>query len=163
MSSRQCQICILILCAFTFPIRAAHFKLSTFQKVRDFFGDVTGKCVDVSDKKIVESAPFDQTMSACAQNFKCVLSPHYADCVSNCLMDKSGLSKSCAQCYGADAGCSKSHCAQKCAMYGPDSTQCRQCSADFCEADLEKCTGLTNGTSTKFDDILDSLFELFRA
>jgi len=71
---------------------------------------------------------------------KCALNPSIGSCVTSCVISATGVSEECGDCFGADAECTKKHCALKC--LDPTSSHCVACSTQYCGAAMKDCSGL---------------------
>jgi hypothetical protein len=62
------------------------------------------------------------------------------ECSGEC-MAKTGLSAGCGGCFSQTLGCMFDNCIAQCAT-APDSAECGDCRAEFCNADFETCSGI---------------------
>eukprot|EP00727_Mastigamoeba_balamuthi_P012951 m51a1_g8279 hypothetical protein (122) ;mRNA; f:97157-97603 len=63
------------------------------------------------------------------------------DCVTNCVVRTTGLSASCALCFGTDAQCMARYCITKCAT-SPSSQACLDCHTAKCYPAMLTCTNV---------------------
>lgn len=107
-------------------------------------------CLNPADKALIdaqgeEGAAFQKCGKACG--FKA----DFEGCYNKCLEgDALGLSVPCAECWGAEATCSKGHCLSPC-MVNAGSAACKKCSADYCGDDLFECSGIHIGGGSYMD------------
>ena len=100
-----------------------------------------GACINASDSAVLgqySDAQFTDLSTDCGVD--CAFNSNAEKCISECYQDI-GLSKGCADCYGAVGACAKSNCAFKC--FDPSSQGCLDCVKDAgCEDNLATCTGI---------------------
>jgi len=96
-------------------------------------------CNNPSDlSKVGDRAKTTATTAQCGK--QCALNPSIGTCVSSCVESATGVSSACGACFGADAECTKKHCALKC--IDPTSSRCIACSTQYCGASMKDCSGL---------------------
>ena len=98
------------------------------------FAAAAGACTS-ADISLLVKADFAGDMKACGK--KCWGG---SSCVSKCMSDKEGISSACANCFGAEAQCTRDHCMAKCS-FSPDSDACKQCAIKNCQSAETTCSG----------------------
>eukprot|EP00727_Mastigamoeba_balamuthi_P012950 m51a1_g8278 hypothetical protein (122) ;mRNA; f:95827-96311 len=95
-------------------------------------------CNNDADKNVfaAKSTTFHATLQQCS-----VTCWGAKDCVSNCVIRTTGLTPSCADCFGDDAQCMARYCITQCA-FAPSSQKCLDCHAKKCQAAMITCTGV---------------------
>ena len=99
-----------------------------------FAATTAGACTS-ADISLLVKADFAGDMKACGK--KCWGG---SSCVSKCMSDKEGISAACANCFGAEAQCTRDHCMTKCS-FSPDSDACKQCAIKNCQSAETTCSG----------------------
>lgn len=106
-----------------------------------------------------EDAPPEAGDGACNNNAdlaiiadQTALSSSVADCAKktmgaapatkDCIVQKTGLSDGCAQCFADSASCIIKNCAAQC-MLDPNSPTCVDCRASKCDPAFEVCSGVS--------------------
>jgi hypothetical protein len=102
----------------------------------------TGACTNSSDMAIIENPDIDVQGQTTTCGMGCLSDPDRRTCTVNCVVDATGLSAACADCYAGMAACAMEHCIAQCAA-NPDSPGCRSCLEDAgCVDDFLTCSGL---------------------
>jgi hypothetical protein len=92
-------------------------------------------CLDPADQAIL-AAGLGMTPTNCG--FNCYTAST-ADCAIACVQNQTGLSASCSICWGGIIHCGTSKCLAQC--LAPDSQDCRDCTAQFCQPAFAACAG----------------------
>jgi len=97
-----------------------------------------GACADPDDRAwlAMNHRGLADTSKDCA--FACLTDD--AACAARCMREETGLSPSCADCFGAFIDCTTSSCALRC--IAPSSDMCASCQARHCEPTFERCAGI---------------------
>eukprot|EP00727_Mastigamoeba_balamuthi_P010172 m51a1_g5778 hypothetical protein (122) ;mRNA; r:1257561-1258011 len=92
-------------------------------------------CNNAADRNVfaTQSATFHATLQQCS-----ISCWGASDCVTNCMIRTTGLSASCAACFGADAQCMARYCITQCAS-APTSQACLDCHTARCLPGLLNC------------------------
>lgn len=94
----------------------------------------SGACT-TADISLLVKADFAGDMKTCGK--KCWGG---SSCVSKCMSDKEKISLACANCFGAEAQCTRDHCMTSCS-FSPDSSACKQCAIKNCQNAETTCSG----------------------
>ena len=97
----------------------------------------SGACTNAADQAVMDAVDVTGLAQACGLN--CL--GQTQDCAINCVVDDTGLSEACAQCYSEIITCSVVNCLNEC-VSDPASEVCADCQAVFCTEDFYACTGL---------------------
>jgi hypothetical protein len=77
---------------------------------------------------------FEDAMTKCGKSYR-----GNKDCVSKCIQERIGYSKTCSGCFGNLAQCTKDNCWSSC-MWG-NTKACRTCTKENCVPKFEACSG----------------------
>ena len=97
----------------------------------------SGACTNAADQAVMDAVDVTGLAQACGLN--CL--GQTQDCAINCVVDDTGLSEACAQCYSEIITCSVINCLNEC-VSDPASEVCTECQGEFCTEDFYACTGL---------------------
>eukprot|EP00727_Mastigamoeba_balamuthi_P012948 m51a1_g8276 hypothetical protein (122) ;mRNA; f:78623-79055 len=102
-------------------------------------------CNNAADRAVFDSqrTTFHATMQQCS-----VSCWGAKDCVSNCMIRATGLSPSCAECFGADAACMGRYCIKEC-VASPTGPKCIDCHTKKCEPAMLECAKVPEGVVPK--------------
>jgi hypothetical protein len=98
-------------------------------------GDGGGACLNAADEAATMSASFANAPRDCG--IMCFTSAD-PNCARDC-MQKTGLSRDCAVCWGDTVNCGAKNCLAQC--LDPTNPECRPCSAKFCDPAFHACSG----------------------
>ena len=96
-------------------------------------------CMNAADLAIVTSR--DVTGEAQDCGLGCLGSDDPQQCSAECVVDATGLSASCAGCYGSTVFCTIENCLAACAV-DPSSAACLDCQEENCLAAFNVCAGV---------------------
>ena len=96
-------------------------------------------CMNAADLAIVTSR--DVTGEAQDCGLGCLGSDDPQQCSAECVVDATGLSASCAGCYGSTVFCTIENCLAACAV-DPSSAACLGCQEENCLAAFNDCAGV---------------------
>ena len=100
--------------------------------------DETGACTNPGDSAILEAGNLAPVAYGCATD--CAEQPE--SCLTDCLVQKTGVSAACAQCYSDTFDCLVANCLPEC-VQNPAALKCLNCLKEKgCTAALESCTGV---------------------
>jgi len=108
---------------------------------------LSGECTNPTDDAVHMS--FDLLSEATTCTIPCLGSPTRPQCIADCLVSATGLTGSCALCYGQSAECGILNCAAQCAA-DPSGQPCLDCIDANCTAAFDVCSGL--GTPASCSD-----------
>ena len=98
----------------------------------------SGACTNPADLAALQSADIATTISDCAMS--CIMGGGDT-CAKDCVIEKTGLSDACAQCFGDIISCATSKCMFQC--MGGDTPECASCRETSCNPAFEECAGVS--------------------
>lgn len=110
----------------------------------------TGACIGGADVAVLEALDEDAEIKSCVMSLVTAgtgpTDPGFAEAVSSCLADATGLSPDCAACHGTNADCGADQCFGMCIAdsTAPDCVDCRcgRSAPNDCVGDFETCSGI---------------------
>jgi hypothetical protein len=98
-----------------------------------------GACTNDADGSVLGSVDVAGTVEGCAKG--CVLATDKAVCGGDCLAKETGLSASCAACFGGNVACAFTKCTFECGFGSAE--KCLECQTTAgCFVEFEACAGL---------------------
>jgi len=96
----------------------------------------SGACTNPADLQALQGADISTTITDCAMS--CIMTG--GTCAKDCVIEKTGLSDPCAQCFGDIITCATSQCMFQC--MGGDTPECASCRETNCNPAFEECAGM---------------------
>jgi len=96
-----------------------------------------GACTNDADQAVLDDDTLENSMQGCIT--QCIGKP--VTCLTNCIVDETGLSEECAACFAESVACAMEHCADVC-IGNPGSPECKQCRLENCGPALQECSCL---------------------
>lgn len=94
-------------------------------------------CQNSTDLEIFDTMDVDAEVESCVSS--CAFDTDIGSCSAECVEAETGLSSTCASCYGTTAACTLDNCINDC--MSPDSTACTSCRESYCTEAFNACTG----------------------
>ena len=101
-----------------------------------------GACTNEADMAVLQGDPtVGDTIKECAMG---CLGNEDPLCATTCIVDATGLSAGCSECYNGTFMCSVDNCLAQC-VADPNSDACVACQAEHCAEDFLACAGIPLG------------------
>ena len=97
-----------------------------------------GACTGDADMEILENTDVQGAATGCA--FQCMQDPDMEACTRACIIEQTGLTEPCAQCFAALIACIGANCLMVC--LDPNNPECGPCTDQHCSAAFLECSGL---------------------
>ena len=102
----------------------------------------TGACANEADMGVLQGDPeVGGKIQTCAMG---CLGSEDPLCATDCIVEKTGLSAECSECYNGTFMCSVDNCLAQC-VADPASEGCTTCQAEFCAESFTACSGIPLG------------------
>jgi len=98
---------------------------------------VLDACQNGTDRATFDATDVDAEVESCVSS--CAFDTDIGSCTAACVETATGLSSTCASCYGKAAACALDNCLNDC--MNPDSTACASCRDSYCTKAFDACTG----------------------
>ena len=99
-----------------------------------------GACLNADDLATIETQ--DVQGVATTAGTECLFAGDPAACATEKIVDQTGLSEPCADCYSGVFVCSISNCLAQCVPPNEASLACQECVAESCASVFTECSGL---------------------
>jgi hypothetical protein len=96
-------------------------------------------CINPDDAAILETTDVQGAAITCG--IGCIADTDPETCMNTCVIDETGLSEDCTQCFTDLFGCTLTNCAGEC-IADPTSDACALCTVDSCGESFEDCSGI---------------------